>query len=289
MPDGLKTIAIADGSLVLKIPDGFSFEVEKNGTICIFPSDIPDLLALRFSSVTVEVKPSRKTSEIDLAANVYQRGTQQGLETMRAGGKAWYHEDKESEQDGKPIWLRFWYVGCSKNTILISICCDLSNKQHARVLEVIDIMPNLITGLKPRGEKSPLTTQESFKLDEQRTLVEEVLRTKYDTYALPKLKADLPVLQRIVDYHVFSPEQEYEWASVGVAFGDIVANELGLAWIIQCDEFGVEPALNLKDTSITLFPRSMLLKRIEQGETPDLQYLLNKLVESVEELRRGGC
>ncbi len=257
--------------------------------MCTFLAEMPDLLALRFTSLTVGAKPPQKTSEINLAPKVLSDGKQKGLETVCVGEKAWYHEDKNSEQNGNQLWLRFWHIGYRNNRIVISLCCDFHSKQNPQVQKTIAVVPQLIDALKIRDKKSPLTSQEHEHLGHQRAVVEELLRVKYNTYTLPKLKADLPLLQQLINDRIFSPEQKYEWSCVGVIFGDIIANELGLNWIVQCDEYGIEPALNLENTSITLFPRTMILKRVEKSEYPDLQFLLGKLKESIDDLKRKGC
>lgn len=283
------TVAIGNGSIVLALPNWLSFEVEKDGTICTFLTEMPNLLALRFTSLTVEAKAPQETSKIDLAPEVLSAGKQKGLKSVLAEGKAWYYEDQDSQENGQQIWLRFWHVGYRNNRIIISLCCDSQSRQNTQVQKTMAVVPQLIAGLNTRNEKSPLTSQEHELLDRQREVVENLLRAKYNTYALPKLKSDLPLLQQLINDHVFSPEQKYEWSCIGVAFGDVVANELGLNWIAQCDEYGTEPALNLENTSITLFPRTMILKRVEKSEYPDLQFLLGKLKESIDDLRRKGC
>jgi hypothetical protein len=246
-------------------------------------------LALRFSSITVEGKSPEATSQIDLAAEVLADGKKEGRETGHSKHTAWYHEDENSEQDGKPIFLRFWYAGYKNHKIIVSFCCQASDKKRDEVQQTIALVPRLFTKLVPRGTVSALTTHESQMLDDQRALVAEVLQTQYDTYAVPKLKSDLPSLQRFVDEQAFDQEQQYEWTCLGVAFGDVIANELGLDWIAQCDEYGVEPALNLKGTTITVFPRTMILKRVEKGEHADLEHILSQLANHVEEMKREGC
>src|SRR5436190_181471 len=144
-------VALGDGSLVLELPEPFSLETEDDGTICAFLTDFHEMLAVRFSSITVEAKAPKQTKDIDLAADTLARGRKENRETAQAGDKAWYHEDQDSEQDGRPIWIRFWHVGCRNSQIIISLCCDAEAKEHAQVLETLDLVPKLIAGLKWRG------------------------------------------------------------------------------------------------------------------------------------------
>jgi hypothetical protein len=233
-------------------------------------------------------KKDAQTASIDLAADmVEERGKE--YEVKRAGDKAWYEDERSSEENGEPIWLHFWTIGYRNMNIIVSFCCDLAVKNDERVSKAEAVISEMIPTLRMRSEKSALTRLEVNELDQQRAVVCDVLRERYGVYQVPQLRSDMGTLQTLVDDRVFSPEQEHEWQCVGVVFGDVVAAKLGLEWIMQCDEYGVEPALNLAGTSITLFPRTMILKRIENGEEMDLAFVLEKLAESVEQLKRDGC
>jgi hypothetical protein len=280
------TIALADGSLLLDLPSDYSVELEEDGTVCAFPSDQPEILALRFSVLTVSHKDGNLP---DLAADLLAGAKNEGYSAESVGDKAWYHEDQDSEQDGVPLWIRFWYIGYKNHKLIISLCCGAVDKAHKQIKSTIAQMPHVIVSARQRNEKSSLTYLELRALDEQRAVIQETFVSNFGAYSLPRLRSDLAALQSLVDSVTWSPEQEYEWSCAGVVFGDVIALELGLEWIAQCDEYGVEPALNLKETSITLFPRSMLIKRVEKGEQPDLAHLFEMLAKNIEELKQQGC
>jgi hypothetical protein len=120
-------------------------------------------------------------------------------------------------------------------------------------------------------------------LAERRKVIRDVLKNRYGIDRLPASKAELPVLQNLVDDGVFGPEQDYEWRCFGVALGDVVAAEFGLEWIARCDERGAEPALRLSGTSFLVFPQTMLLEPLERNESIDLLHLVDCLQESIRE------
>jgi hypothetical protein len=243
---------------------------------------------LRFSVVKVAAKDPKKTADIDLAADTIARAGKEGRESYRAQDKAWYFEEKNSKQDGVPIWLRFWRVGYRNRAIIISLCCGAKSRRHPLVNETLALVPTLISTLSLRKDKSPLTAMEIVQLDRQRKVVSKILRESHDLYLLPKIRSDLATLQHLVDDKGFSIHQKHEWSCIGVAFGDVLANELGLDWVTHCDEHGAEPALNLANTSITVFPRTMILKRVEKGERVDLAFLLERIQETVDDMRSKG-
>ena len=286
MKSTLQTIDIGDGSLLIQLPDTFAWEFEEEGTLCAFFADEPDLVVLRFSVITVAHEDPDKTPTIDLSADTVEQAKAHGVVATRLRDRSYFTYEENSEHEGAPIWLRFWQVGFRNHSVVISLCASRADRPHARVGEVLQLMPRLIKDLCQREHTSPLTPREAADLEQQREIVADVLREQYDTYSLPCLKSDFGSLQRLLDDRLFTPDQAHEWCCVGVVFGDVLASELGLEWITCNDEFGVEAALRYGETSVLVFPRTMILKRLERGESVDLGTLFDALSEGIEELRR---
>ncbi|HMJ90308.1 MAG TPA: DUF3806 domain-containing protein [Candidatus Acidoferrum sp.] len=136
-----------------------------------------------------------------------------------------------------------------------------------------------------KNEHRSLTARELDALQAQRELVGDVLRERYDVYALPALRTDLAALQQIVDDDVFGSEQEYEWSCVGVVFGDVLAAELGLEWFAFSSAPGTEPALCTADFATTLFPRAMLVRRADDDVPIQLSTLLDQLAGGIDAMQ----
>lgn len=112
-------------------------------------------------------------------------------------------------------------------------------------------------------------------LERQRTLVDEIARGEFGS-RLRGTKADLRVLQRILDEGLVNQTEEQKLQAMGVALGDVFANELGLEWKVYLDAEGKSRATCLKDTKHCLFPVTMVAKRARLGTTPDVQELFDK-------------
>jgi hypothetical protein len=56
--------------------------------------------------------------------------------------------------------------------------------------------------------------------------------------------------------------------------GDVLASELPLRWVIVTDEFGTDPTLRFKQTTVQINALTMISKRVERDETVNLTYLL---------------
>jgi hypothetical protein len=281
-----QTIDIGDGSLLIQLPETFSWEFEEEGTLCAYLADDPELLVLRFSVITVAHEKPENTAAIDLAGENAAQADAHGVAATRLIDRSYFSYEENSEHEGRPIWLRFWQAGFRNHSLVISLCTSQADKEKPGVGEALQLVPRLIKSLCVRDHMSPLTSREEAELEQQREIVADFLREQCDTYSLPRLKSDLGSLQRLVDDGFFGPEQAYEWCCVGVVFGDVLATEFNLDWVTCNDEFGVEPALRYGDTTVMVFPRTMICKRVERGEAVDLLELMDALSEAIEDARR---
>jgi hypothetical protein len=99
---------------------------------------------------------------------------------------------------------------------------------------------------------------------------------------------DLPVLQRLIDDRAFSKTQTYELQSLGIAFGDVLASELRLQWVMVTDEYGTDPTLRFKGTTVQVNALTMISKRIEKDEAVDLRELLRITRQQLTRLPESG-
>lgn len=75
---------------------------------------------------------------------------------------------------------------------------------------------------------------------------------------------------------------------MGVVLGDAFVIDLGFHWVLVEDEQGRDFSVNYKDTSVILFPLTMILKRIERGEDVDVCDLYNGLADEVQGILNNG-
>ncbi len=96
------------------------------------------------------------------------------------------------------------------------------------------------------------------------------------------------MLQRVLESAPYTDDPVGEVVALGTALGDLIAHELGMSWVRFSDEEGVDLALRYQDTSIVVFPRSMILKRLEREEDPDIPYLYGQVCAAVREMLSEG-
>jgi hypothetical protein len=132
-------------------------------------------------------------------------------------------------------------------------------------------------GMQPRF--SDLTAADTAQLNRQRGLVAVALKSRYGA-ALTKTKADLELLQKLLDDHVFASSQTFELQSLGVVFGDILVTETGLHWTIVTDSYGRDPTLVRGTSTLQVNTLTMISKRVERGEAVDVADLFARASDS---------
>lgn len=113
-----------------------------------------------------------------------------------------------------------------------------------------------------------------LELQRQRAVVAATIKQRYPGSSLVGTKADLPILQKLIDDSVFKKSQTYELQCVGVAFGDVLASEFPLKWVMVTDEFGTDVTLRYKRQNLHVNALTMISKRVESGKRVSLAELL---------------
>jgi Domain of unknown function (DUF3806) len=135
---------------------------------------------------------------------------------------------------------------------------------------------------------SELSHEDRTRLERQRAIVAAAAKQRYGASILRKTVADLSVLQRLIDDKVFSKTQTYELQSIGIAFGDVLASELPLRWVMVTDEYGTDPTLRFKGTTVQINALTMISKRIGRDEKVNLSELLRITREQLAGLSESG-
>jgi hypothetical protein len=137
----------------------------------------------------------------------------------------------------------------------------------------------------PAPRFSELSAQDNERLDQQREVVLAAVRQRYGTESLTRTRKDLPILQRLLNEKVFDRSQTYQLQSLGVVFGDVLASELSLHWVMITDEYGTDPTLRFKNTSVNINALTMISKRVERGEHVDVARLLERTRQALSAAR----
>jgi hypothetical protein len=107
--------------------------------------------------------------------------------------------------------------------------------------------------------------------------VDARVRSRFGNAALSGRLRDLDLLQRLVDDGGIGTEETFHLQSLGLVLGDVLVGELGFHWVIVEDRNGRDMAVKFRDTSVLVFPLTMISKRVERGERPDVRHLFESL------------
>jgi hypothetical protein len=102
-------------------------------------------------------------------------------------------------------------------------------------------------------------------------------------------RADLSRIQLIVDSGYVAREATYTLQALGMALGKVfVSDNDGYDWWMVQDEYGRDPAIRFRRTALLAFPRTLLSKRVEDGEPINVSGLYDQLRERLSELVDDG-
>jgi hypothetical protein len=129
-----------------------------------------------------------------------------------------------------------------------------------------------------------LSAEDQIQTEEQRNWVRGHYSPEtqhlYDT-----LEGKLSLLETILQENWIEPNETWKLQCLGITFGDALVQKLNLHWVAVEDEYGRDPALHDRGTTIVLFPMTSISKRIEQGETVNVRELFETACLTVAHLR----
>ena len=124
------------------------------------------------------------------------------------------------------------------------------------------------------------------RLAEQCSLIQSLVDDHYPGEVLEHSMQDLDILQRILDDEIFETDHTYALQSLGIAFGRICCKMIpDLDWAVIEDEYGRDPTLCYRKSSLQINVLTMISKRVERGETPNVRDLFDWVRAKVAELQ----
>lgn len=137
---------------------------------------------------------------------------------------------------------------------------------------------------KPKFTVNELSYLDNQYMRSQRNLIEDTVRRSLGSSFTGDPSFDVPVLQRLLSEGKVLPHQRQELQAMGIILGDLLAEKLGMEWVIYEDDLGRSRALQLNGTDNFLFPVTMISRRVEAGNTTPVQAIYDKAVTTIEPL-----
>ncbi len=127
-----------------------------------------------------------------------------------------------------------------------------------------------------------LSIGQRYILGAQRQEARDLIAQELGVLAIQGDRSDLEILQHLYDRGVLRNDQVRAWQSMGILFGDILANEFNLQWVSYEDELGASKALRWRKTDNFVFPITAFSKRLQFGERLDMQAIYEKFRADIE-------
>lgn len=128
----------------------------------------------------------------------------------------------------------------------------------------------------------PLPKETISHMEKQREFVRKFVAKHFPNEKIHGNKKDFSLLQKIVDSKLIKKNDTWELQSLGIVFGDaLLTNIEGLAWWEVTDEYGTDPVLRFKETTLQLTPLTMISKRVEDDEEINIEHIGNWLKDFV--------
>ncbi len=126
-------------------------------------------------------------------------------------------------------------------------------------------------------DRAELTTEDDAILAVDREFLPAVVEARFPGNTLTGSALDLPLMQRVYDGGPYTNDAISEVIALGTAFGDVLARTLGMSWFRYCDEDGEELALRHENTDVVVFPRTLLLTRLEEGRPINMTLIFDEV------------
>lgn len=138
---------------------------------------------------------------------------------------------------------------------------------------------------QPQQKISIPTADDLKRIGEQRAVIERYLGDDDSRAKYAKPAGKLGLLRALLAQKIFKPTQTYELQCMGIVLGDTFVQEMGMEWIFVEDEHGRDPAVRVPNTSIIIYPLTMISKRIERDETVDVFDLFNQVANQIDQIK----
>jgi hypothetical protein len=129
-----------------------------------------------------------------------------------------------------------------------------------------------------------LSAEDTARVEKQRDWVRDHY-TPESLHLYDTLEGKLRLLDTILKENWIEPTETWKLQSLGITFGDALAQKMNLVWVAVEDEYGRDPALQDRGTTIVMFPLTTISKRVERGEPVDVRELFENACQTIDRLR----
>lgn len=271
----MKQFAIGDGHKLINCPDRYLGDFESDDAFVIWDPDNPDTV-VRATVFTVEPKD---TSDFDAGYwCTIKSANEKGIKPQVVAESALFWERIVSEEEGSVF--HFCEVGMKNHKILFSLAAPIADEKTPEFERARNDLVGMIESLTIRSDDESFTAS---LLEFDKEMIDSSLG---EVLGETQIESAIPILEeRFVEAKQSS---DLELATkIGIVFGEVIRNQIpSFQWARTIDELGADRSLVLEGTSITLFPESSIIKRVESQDEVTIAELMNGILDAVEDMYR---
>jgi len=132
-----------------------------------------------------------------------------------------------------------------------------------------------------QDEIHPPSDKDRIWLRQAEDHILQVLRQRYGDVTFVRSEADLRLLQRLLDDEVVRPDQVLELQCMGVVLGNVFDKHTSLRWSVVANEFGTQLSLHEPEKGFTMYPLTMISKRVSAERSLEMVPLFRSFVDSL--------
>lgn len=272
----MKFFAIGDGHKRVALPDRYETEITEDGTSIFWSpgdADIP----IRVSVLTIE--PQDQTEKEAAFWAVINKANKEKKDPRVVDDKAIFQYRKLDDSESE-VYL-FYEVGMANSLIIVSITLDETLEATEDFTVVKAEVDEMIESIEQREEDQPFTCQlPGSDYDE----IDEALAELVPEGVSEK---SWPILQN--HYETAKQSKDLNLAGkIGIVFGEMLKKDIpGFHWFLTVDDWGCARSLNFEESGISVFPENMIIKRVDEDQSVNLQELASDTIETVEDVLRS--
>ena len=131
----------------------------------------------------------------------------------------------------------------------------------------------------------PATQADRDRIAAQVASVLGVLRSRYGDVKFCHTEDDLWLLQQLHDDGELRAGQEEDLVAVGIVFGEVLAAHAPLRWITVEWQGKRSLGLQYPNSTVIVFPGSMIAKRVDRGERVEFESLFRSTLAQVQQMK----
>jgi hypothetical protein len=210
--------------------------------------------------------------------SVIEKARAQGAQPKIVGDKAVYTYH-EPAKEGSYV-MQYSTVGMGNDFFIFSITVPLGKETSEEFADVSTIVEEMIESLVVRKK------DEQFNCCLQESEKEAIRDARANLIGDTQGDAAWKALQSQYDAALVGQPPK-DSGKLGYVFGELLRNEVpSFHWKVKIDEYGRARSLDFADEQISIFPESMIWKRLDRKEAVNLHSLSSDTIEAVENLYR---